>query len=292
MKRAMILLVGEQPVPNLLPARRVKPDTAVLVYTERTRRVAENLKELLETNCNCLLCKVHPYHISEILDEVRKFLSNNLADHAFTFNLTGGTKPMALAAFSLARMYNSPFVYFQTEGNRSRLYHYVLAADEIHLERVEELPDTITLDDYLRVYLGSYETGEPRNDLERQVKQALCSVPDLEVLWSLRPQGLEALEVDFVVRLGNQVGVGEVKTKGAKSGIDQITAVAEQRYLGTYVRKFLISGKPVDRNNRNLAQAYTIEVIELPSYSTAGALSPEDRQKLTRSVLTRLGGAS
>jgi hypothetical protein len=286
----MVLLVGEQPVPNLLPTRHLKPDVAVLVHTDRTQRVAENLKGLLEPDIPCLLCPVPPYTIPEILGKVQRFLSENLPDHALTFNLTGGTKPMALAAFGLAQVYDSPFIYFQTEGNRSRLYHYAFAGEAIHLEKVEDLPDTITLDDYLRVHLGSYEVGEPRDELERQVMQTLHTVPDLEILWSLRPERLGALEVDFIVRLGNQVGVGEVKTKGAKSGIDQINAVAEQRYLGTYVRKFLVSGRPVDRNNRNLAKAYNIEVIELPSYSKAGALSPEDRQKLIQGILARLGG--
>jgi hypothetical protein len=284
----MILLVGEQPLPNLLPTRHLKPNPAVLVYTDRTRRIAENLEGLLD--CQCLPCPVSPYNIPEIQDEVHEFLSERLPDYAFTFNLTGGTKPMALAAFSLARSYNAPFVYFQTEGNHSRLYHYAFDENTVYLERVEDLPDTIALDDYLRMYLGRYEVGEPRNELECQVRETLRAKSDLEVLWSLRPQGLEALEVDFVVRLGNQVGVGEVKTKGAKSGIDQINAVAEQRYLGTYVWKFLISGKPMDGNNRNLAQAYRIEVIELPTYDETGLLDTRDREKLIETIVTRLGG--
>jgi len=118
--------------------------------------------------------------------------------------------------------------------------------------------------------------------------QALRAISDMEILTSVRPQGLEALEVDFVIRLGNQVGVIEAKTKGAKSGIDQIQAVAEQRYLGTYVAKFLVSGKQVDRNNKNLAQAYKIEVIELPSYADTGRLNEGDQQALNQQVLERL----
>jgi hypothetical protein len=289
-KTAMILLVGEQPAPNLLPTRRLKPDTAVLVYTDRTQRVAENLRKLLELDCGCLLCLVRPYNIRETADEIERFLSDNLPGHAFTFNLTGGTKPMALAAFRLARLHGVPFIYFRTEGSRSQLYRYTFDGDEIRLEGIKELPDTVTLDDYLRAYLGSYQTGEPRDPLEHQVLEALRSVPELEVFWSLRPQGLGAQEVDFVVRLGNQIGVGEVKTKGAKSGIDQISAVAEQRYLGTYLRKFLVSGKPVDRNNRNLAKAYGIDVIELLSYGDNGVLSSEDCQRLTEIIVSRLGG--
>lgn len=290
MNTAIILLVGEQPAPNLLPTRWLKPDVAVLVYTDRTQQVAENLRSVLIPDHSCLLCLVPPYNIPEIQGKLQRALSENLPEHALAFNLTGGTKPMALAAFRLAHLYNAPFSYFQTEGNRSRLYRYIFAEDGIHLERVDDLPDTITLDDYLRMYLGGYETGGPRNKLERQVMEALLSIRDLEVLWSVRPQEQGALEIDFFVRLGNQVGVGEVKAKGAKSGIDQINAVAEQRHLGTYVKKFLISGRPVDRNNKNLAQAYRIKVIELPSYGESGLLTTGDCQRLVRTVIDHLGG--
>ena len=96
--------------------------------------------------------------------------------------------------------------------------------------------------------------------------------------------------MDFVIRLGNQVGVIEAKTKGAKSGIDQIQAVAEQRYLGTYVAKFLVSGKEVDRNNKNLARAYGIEMIELPSYADTSKISKSDQQMLRERILRKLGG--
>lgn len=290
MATAMILLVGEQPVPNLLPARHLQPDAAVLVYTDRTRQVAENLKALLEPGCRCWLCQVHPYRIHEIQQELDASLTTMVGDHALIFNLTGGTKPMALGAFRVARIRGSPFVYLQTEGNRSLLYHYAFDGDKIVLQSADELPVTISLDDYLRMYLGAYTCEEPRTDLEQQVVDALQSTPGIaEVITGLRPQGLEAQEIDFVVRCGNQVGIGEVKTKGAKRGIDQINAVAEQRYLGTYLRKFLVSGEPVDRNNKNLARAYRIEVIELPSYGETGMLSPEDRQKLAGIVLRRLG---
>lgn len=42
------------------------------------------------------------------------------------FNLTGGTKPMSLAAFLVAFQRKAPFVYFQTEGGHSLLFHYKL----------------------------------------------------------------------------------------------------------------------------------------------------------------------
>lgn len=289
MTQVLILLVGEQPTPNLLPTRHLKPDVAVLVHTGRTRYIAERLKGLL-SGCRCLLCSVDPYDLPGVQSALQDFLERELAGyHRLLLNLTGGTKPMSLAAFLVAFQRRAPFVYFQSEGGRSLLYHYQLTEQgKVQLEKREEISATITLDDYLRAQVGNYTTAPPRNEFEQQVYQTLQGISGLEILTSVRPQEMEALEVDFVIRLGNQVGVVEAKTKGAKAGIDQIQAVTEQRYLGTYVKKFLISGKPVDRNNKVLAQAYRIEVIELPSYANTGAIDPGDADQLKRRISKKL----
>lgn len=291
MKIAMVLLVGEQPAPNMLPVRQLMPDAAILVHTDYTRMVAKNLRDLLKPNCeNLCCCRVHPYKIPDILDSIRDYLLKEFPNHSFIFNLTGGTKPMAIAAFQLAHIWSSPIIYFQTEGDHSLLYTYRSDENEIKLEKTEKLDAIVSLDDYLRMYLHSYETGEPRDEFERQVIAALRTSGCIdEVFCSVRPEESPSLEIDFVIRCGSKFGVGEVKTKGAKSGIDQLNAVAEQRYLGTYVRKFLVSGNPLDPNNSKLARAYGIEVIELSSYGRTKALDSDDNQKLVKSVLDRLG---
>ncbi len=288
MPKALNLLIGEQPVPNLLPTRHLKPDTAVLVHTERTKAIAERLQNVLEGgSITCVLCSVDPYDLPAIRDALQQFIQTNLQGHEIVFNLTGGTKIMSLAAFLVASQLDAPVVYFQTEGGHSLLYHYQFTGQkDVRLEKQEEIAGSITLDDYLRAQVGEYTKEPPRNEFEQQVYQALQVIPDLEILTSVRLQG--ALEVDFVVRLGNQVGVIEAKTKGAKSGIDQIQAVAEQRYLGTYVAKFLVSGHSVDRNNKNLAKAYNIEVIEVLSYGSTGNLSKKDQGALQQRILERL----
>ncbi len=65
MQKALILLVGEQPVPSLLHTRHLKPDLAVLVHTSLTKDVAERLKKSL-SDCECLLCGVDRHCLSEI----------------------------------------------------------------------------------------------------------------------------------------------------------------------------------------------------------------------------------
>jgi hypothetical protein len=295
MKTAMILLAGEQPAPNLLPTRWLEPDAAVLVYTNRTQQVAENLRDLLEADLNCLLCPVPPYNILEIHGEVRRFLSENLPEHTFTFNLTGGTKPMVLAAFSLARLYEAPFVYFQTEGNCSQLYHYVFTEDGIRLEKVDDLPDLITIDDYLRAFVSDYQlTGFAKEEagglFERAIYEALEPIMD-EIYAGVRLMG--ALEIDLVVRCGNQVGIVEAKTgSGVKKGIDQLNTAGGREYLGTYTRKMLVSDQSWDHTRSNLkelAEARRIEVIELPSYAASRQISTDDVEHLRRAVCKQLG---
>jgi len=290
MPRVLILLIGEQPAPNLLPTQHLLPDTVVLVHTEKTNVIAQRLYDILtRKGFDVLQCKVEPYNLSAIQDNLQQFIKERFQGCEIIFNLTGGTKIMSLAGFLIALQLNVPFVYFQTKGSQSLLYYYQFTDQKsMQIQNQEVISDHISLDDYLRAQIGEYTYDQPRNKFEHQIYETLKDIPELEVFPSVKPQSLGALEIDFVIRLGNRVGVIEAKTKGAKSGIDQIQAVAEQRYLGTYVTKFLISGSSVDINNKNLAKAYNIEIIEVLSYTTNKSLSKEDREKIQERILSRL----
>jgi len=104
---------------------------------------------------------------------------------------------------------------------------------------------------------------------------------------------LGVVDVDFVVRCANQVGIIEAKTgSGGKKGIDQLNTAGEPRNLGTYTQKLLVSDQVWEHtlsNLRELAEARRIEVIELPRFSTEGSLSVEDGEKLTQRVCKSLG---
>jgi hypothetical protein len=65
--------------------------------------------------------------------------------------------------------------------------------------------------------------------------------------------------------------------------------------LGTYTKKFLILDREYGSNNRELAMAHGITIIELPSASTQngellGELSKKDREKLIETVKVKIGG--
>jgi hypothetical protein len=157
------------------------------------------------------------------------------------------------------------------------------------------LPGLITIDDYLRAFVDDYHlTGFANQDegglFEQAVYAALQPAVD-EIMVGAKLLG--ALDVDFVVRCDNQVGIIEAKTgPGVKKGIDQLNTAGGQRYLGTYTQKILVSDQRWDHtrsNLRELAEARRIEVIELPSFGAQGQLLPEDVQRLVQTVCQCLG---
>lgn len=292
MARILVLLVGEQPTPNLLPTRHLRPDRVLLVHTDhpRIRVIAARLRELLPPEVSRDLCQVDPYDLATIEAALLERLAQLPPDDRVELNLTGGTKPMAMAGLEVARQRGSTFYYFQTEGNRSCLSAYRFDGGRITRLGTEELAETISLDDYLLWHVGAYEDGPPRSPLEREVADALQAPPvGAQVLTSVRPRRQPSLEIDFLVRCGNQVGVGEVKPIARKDAIDQLNSACLPQNLGTYAHKFLITAKLVGPDNELLAKAYGIEVIELRGYREGSLLPAEDKQLLVERVTQKLG---
>lgn len=282
----LVSLMGEQVMPVLLPILYLDPDQMLLVTTRRTRPVAERLAKLFP---NALVSEdVSPYDIPRIHDTLVAMVEKiEIVDGEILFNLTGGTKPMALAGHQLAQERDDEWLYFRSQGAQSLLYRYRSTKRQEHYE-VEEVPNLLTLDIFLRAHLGEYAEGTPKYPTEETVLQAFSGEVD-ECMTSVTHGG--ALEIDLMLRCGNQVGIAEVKTgkkARGKDGIDQLTTAAEQRYLGTYTRKYLILDREMGSNSRELAEEHHIEVITLPSLQH-GVLTQEDRTALLEVVLPSLG---
>lgn len=293
----MISLIGEQPIPNLLPIRYQPPAVAVLVYSDLTKKAAERLRKLLPPGCQAVDCPVSAYDIEAIRQALVKLIKDKgwgVPD--LLFNLTGGTKAMALAAYLAAAEKQADFLYLQSEGKQTRLYRYKFAAPGTpHVADDSLLPGLLTIDDYLRAFVDSYQLTGFANEqegglFERAIHAALQPAVD-EIVVGAKLLG--ALDVDFVVRCANQVGIIEAKTgPGLKKGLDQLGAAGEQRYLGTYTQKILVSDQQWNHtrsNLRELAEARRIEVIEVPSFGAQGQLSAEDAARLAQKACACLG---
>lgn len=292
--KTMLSLIGEQPLPNLLMLKHIDPDEVIWVYTAFTKKVCEKIKQLYLGKTKMLEID-DPYDIVKILSEMRKIFTQC---NEIIFNLTGGTKPMALAAYSLAFEMKMPFVYLQSEGGKSIAYQYVFKTYDMRTDLIVEkveVSKNITIDEYLQVHLGEYNKGDLENDFENTLSKILeqakrNSIFD-EVENSIKHGG--ALEIDFIVRRRNQFAIIEAKTrkKGrTKRGIDQLNTAAEQRYLGTYIKKILIIEDEMGSNLKELAKEHKIEVIEIFSWDNESKeISGEEKQNLVAKISQLLG---
>jgi len=300
MRDVMISLIGEQPIPNLLPIRQDRPGKVLLAYTERTREVCDRLERILRRGgIEVHLLLVLPAHIVQTREALkREILEKRQWDpNRLTFNLTGGTKAMALAAYQLAEAWRCPFIYVESDERESRMLRYEFNRDGALASHTEDaLGGVITLDDYLTAYLGTYTpNGFASNEggkFERAVYDALRpEVDDEDIKAGVHHAGV--VDIDLAFRYQNQVGVAEVKLGGLKlDHLEHITTIG-QALLGTYTRKFIITGASADDRPdlKKLAQSLEITVIELPGYNRqSGSLVDADRRRLAQTVRERLGG--
>lgn len=286
----LISLVGEQPIPNLLPVRALNPTKALLVSTTLTARVSQNLARLLKAEADVEDLQVDAFDMHVIQSTLRACAEQRgWNPKSILFNLTGGTKPMAFAAYRLAEELRSSFVYLQSHGGRSLLYRYDFdpirgyQRRQHHTDQDPEIPEVLTVDDYFRAH-GIWDMkAAGRKPIERLIAEALASELS-EVKTNVAFGG--NIELDLVVRQKNQVGIAEIKCgrrqdqpRHQKRAIEQLITATEQRYLGTYTKKLLILDRVLDKNNEDLARAYRIQVIVLPSVASE-RLSEEDRSVL------------
>ncbi len=249
----LLSLVGEQPLPSLLVSRALKPARTILLHTTTTERVARNLAKMItgaELKC------VDAYDFVESLAQIKALIAGEAV-----MNLTGGTKPMALAAYEAARARGAAVVYLESEMKQSLLYRYAFAGNESpRLVEKTILPPLIDIDDYLRVHgLRAPAEQSPKNPQEAGLGAWLKTQVDE----CRRNLVFDGFELDFVLRRGNQVAIMEAKMaqKGSRAGIDQLNTAGGQTYLGTYTGKILVTSRSPGPQLAALAEARRIRAV-------------------------------
>jgi len=288
-ERAIVCLVGEQPVPNLLPIWHLRLRQIILIESPTTKRVGDNIEALLKPQHEVLRRKIDPYDVVSAENALRTLLNDpSQPRRAATFNVTGGTKPMSLAAFEVAREMRAPVIYLQSEGSESVLHYYIFEDGNVALQKTENIDELLSIDDYLRAHgLTGSKRREATDSFHRHVFEPLR--PHVSEIVS--GVAVDTLEIDLVIRCVNQVGVAEVKSGKAatlKNGIDQLSTASQREYLGTYTKRFLIVDRPPEANNQRLAEAHNIEVICLQDEHGTG-LSKDETKKLVQTVTQALG---
>lgn len=296
----MICLIGEQPLPNLLPIRYDKPDKVVLAYTEGSEDVCKRLAKVLQGGPQFYTHRVQPFDVRATRLSLETFAQDRgLRPAQLVFNLTGGTKAMAFAAYGLAEEWHCRFLYLESDEVKSRVYRYNFQDGGPLLEREEIIPGVITVDDYLKLHLGAYRTKvrfDPGagGQFEEIICKSLSGQVD-EVVPGVLYGGWP--DIDMVVRYANQIGFVEAKAGGEgknSKGINQLNTAVQRQFRGMFTKKLLILGIALDHTHNNLrdmAEVSDIRVIELPRYGETGDLSDIDRERLVREVKETLGGS-
>jgi hypothetical protein len=293
----MISLVGAQAAPNVLPLDHIKPDRLILVYTQTTQKVAENTQKLLSSEKPAMTVDTffleYAYDLKEICLQIGAHLEQTVSEREdLIFNLTGGTKVMSFAAIELAKRRSSRAFYYQSEENQSKIHHYNIEQGALVAGDSETIATSLSLDQYLRLYLSEYEQRHQNEEdvFENNVINALMNGlgSEFELKPRVCPLNIAGhVEIDFVVRYKNVIAVGEIKEKANKRAFEQLNSITSQEALGTYTKKFIVHTNELDKNNKDLMDAYKIVNIMLPSGKNF-ILSNEDRSILLDKVITTM----
>src|SRR5260370_39003487 len=112
----MVALIGEQPLPNLLPVRRYQPDAVLLVYTERTKGVYERLVAMLKQETKVYGLETSAYDVVAIVKALDTRLEEqDLVNQTLIYNLTDGTKKIERAGYHDAQWRDALTYHFLKE---------------------------------------------------------------------------------------------------------------------------------------------------------------------------------
>ena len=143
------------------------------------------------------------------------------------------------------------------------------------------------VDGFGRDHRGRIDAG---GEFESTVYRVLEIHVD-EIMSGVRPGAVaHQIEIDLVIRCGNNVGLVEAKTGVNKAGIDQLDTAGNPIYLGRYANKFLVTGRYLPRTHKALAMAQGIHVVELPGYSVHHGIPDQEQRRLVQTVHSVLVG--
>jgi hypothetical protein len=142
-----VCLVSQQATPNLAPilAAEFRPRNVILLVSRQMQQQADALEHVLKKyGVGCIRVAIDdPYDIANMTEQFLN-LAGQYEAESIGLNVTGGTKPMAIAAQEAFRMAGKPVFYVNPETNAIQF----LSADIAPLR----LPSKIKIDDYLSAH--------------------------------------------------------------------------------------------------------------------------------------------
>jgi len=296
MSRKLVELVDEQPLPNLISIRAIKPDEVLFVDSHGRQDVTKHLRRLLRQEIDVHTLTVRdPFDPRDVFTRLgQKTHDLGWSKRSVIYNVSGGRRTKAFAAYELAKQRNSILADIERVHNQYRLRLYKFEDGQPVLSQDVKLPSLITITDYLNAHLPGFDVDgfscdergriDDGGKFEQAVHKALEPHVD-EIMSGVRPAGVShQIEIDLIVRHGNGIGIVEAKTGVNKAGIDQLDTAGNPAYLGRFATKFLITGRQLPRAHKILATAQNIHVIELPGYHVQHGIPKSEREQLVRAI--------
>lgn len=116
MARIQITLLGREVLPVYYPIMQLRPDKVYLIGTPEVESVAANLKATLE-DVEFVFKKVPAFDVKETHNLCEAIHSSHPGDE-FSYNITGGTKMMAIGAFISALNHKDNVKAYYTDGKK------------------------------------------------------------------------------------------------------------------------------------------------------------------------------
>ena len=117
MKHLHITLLGKESLPVFVPIQQLKPDIVYIIGTKETTDVAKRLKQALAViGCECIIKATEAYDIMSTIKICEDIHTNLGAGCSYSYNVTGGTKVMAIGAFIVANQHGSKVIYTDSKN--------------------------------------------------------------------------------------------------------------------------------------------------------------------------------
>lgn len=116
MKKIQIALVSKEALPVYYMVNELMPDIVYLLATKETTNVMNNIKSVVKQHgMECSGCVIPANDMAACLHACEHIHAENDNDCEYTYNLTCGTKLMAIGALLCAQTHHARMVYTETK---------------------------------------------------------------------------------------------------------------------------------------------------------------------------------
>lgn len=117
MGKVHVSLLGKEVLPVFYPIQEFKLKDIYVIGTKENRKIYENLKTVCDyIGSKIQFMEVGAYDMKAVVDVCEEIHGKYPDDTDFIYNVTGGTKPMALAAFIVAKKHGAEVIYTDSKN--------------------------------------------------------------------------------------------------------------------------------------------------------------------------------